>query len=62
MSNEYTPKPTWAFCIICGERIYMGQIARGEVVGGKVKRGGTRCAHRSCWEAEQAENAKGAQK
>lgn len=51
--NEYKPKPDER-CIICGEYVYSGE----ELVGGKVKRGGTRCAHKACWEAEQAENAK----
>lgn len=49
--NDYKVKPTWRRCIICGETIEDG---RG-IVGGKVKRGGTRCAHKECWEKEQAE-------
>ena len=50
--NDYTVKPTkWRLCIICGERISDGQT----IVGGKVKRGGTRCAHKACWDKEQAE-------
>lgn len=57
--NEYKPKLTkWNHCIICGEQIYEAEIARGEVVGGKMKRGGTRCAHKACWECEQADLAK----
>lgn len=54
--NEYKPKPTWRWkrCIICDEPIEDGQ----EVVGGKMKRGGTRCAHKACWECEQATLAK----
>lgn len=51
--NEYKPKPTWNRCIICGE-----YLAFDEIVGGKVKKGGTRCAHKACWEREQAEFAK----
>lgn len=51
--RTYDPKPTWKFCIICGEFI----SGEGELIGGKVKHGGTRCAHKSCWEKEQAELA-----
>lgn len=54
--NEYKPKPTWQRCIICGEPL------SGEVVGGKVEKGGTRCAHKDCWECEQAEFAKEAKR
>ena len=54
MSGEYKPRPTWKRCIICGEYL----SGEGELVGGKVKRGGTRCAHKSCWDREQAENAR----
>lgn len=55
MSEEYKVNPTsFHYCIICGERVFTGE----DLVGGKMKRGGTRCAHRSCWEAEQAELAK----
>lgn len=53
MSEEYVAKPTrWKHCIICGER-----LNDADVVGGKMKRGGTRCAHKACWEKEQAELA-----
>jgi hypothetical protein len=54
--SEYKPKPTWRWknCIICGETIEDGQ----EIVGGKMKRGGTRCAHKTCWDCEQAALAK----
>lgn len=55
MSEEYKVKPTrFKRCIICGEYV----SGEGELVGGKMKRGGTRCAHKSCWEAEQAELSK----
>ena len=54
-NNDYSPKPTrWKHCIICGETLEDGQ----EILGGKMKRGGTRCAHKACWEREQAELAK----
>jgi hypothetical protein len=57
--NEYKPKLTkWNRRIICGEHIEDGQ----EVVSGKMKRGGTRCAHKACWECEQADLAKEAKK
>lgn len=50
--NGYNVKPTkWKLCIICGERIADGQ----DLIGGQMKRGGTRCAHKACWEREQAE-------
>jgi hypothetical protein len=49
--SEYIPKPTWKRCIICGEKV----TEDDELVGGKMKRGGTRCAHKKCWEQEQAE-------
>ena len=55
--NEYTPKLTWNRCIICGE-----YLCFDEIVGGKVKRGGTRGAHKACWEREQAEFAKEAKR
>lgn len=55
--KEYTPKLTWNRCIICGE-----YFCFDEVVGGKVKKGGTWCAHKACWEKEQAELAKEAKK
>ena len=51
--SDYKPKP-YERCIICGEYVNKGE----ELVGGKVKRGGTRCAHKACWDAEQAENAR----
>lgn len=57
--NEYKPKLTkWKHCIICYEPIEDGQ----EVVGGKMKRGGTRCAHKACWDREQAEFAEEAKR
>lgn len=55
MSEEYKVKPTrFKRCIICGEKV----TADPELVGGKMKRGGTRCAHKACWDKEQAENAR----
>lgn len=57
MSEEYKVKPTrFKHCIICGERVYQGE----DLVGGQMKRGGTRCAHKKCWDKEQAELARGA--
>ena len=54
MDNERKVKPTrWKLCIICGERVADGQ----DLVGGQMRRGGIRCAHKSCWEKEQAERA-----
>jgi hypothetical protein len=53
VSEKYKPKP-YERCIICGEYVSIHQ----ELVGGKVKSGGTRCAHKACWEQEQAENAR----
>lgn len=56
--NEYKPKSNrWKRCFICGER-----LNDADVVGGKMKRGGTRCAHKACWEREQAELAKEAKR
>jgi hypothetical protein len=53
--DEYKVKPIrFKRCIICFEKV----TEDDELVGGKMKRGGTRCAHRSCWEREQAENAR----
>lgn len=55
MSEEYKLKPTrYKHCIICGGKVTPEQ----DLVGGQMKRGGTRCAHKKCWEAEQAEMAK----
>lgn len=56
--SEYKPKPTWRYCIICGDPIAEG----GEIVGGRVKKGGTRCAHKTCWDCEQAALAKEAKR
>ena len=50
-NKDYTPKATWRRCVICGEKLENGQ----PLIGGKVKGGGTRCAHRSCYQREQAE-------
>lgn len=59
MSEEYVVKPTrWKHCIICGESLYDGR----EIIGGKMKRGGTRCAHKDCWDREQADLAKEAKR
>ena len=52
--SEYKPKPkARACCIICGEL-----IGSEPYHGGRVKRGGLRFAHKACWDAEQAENAR----
>lgn len=52
--SEYKAKPSWRRCTICGE--WLG--ADDKIVGGKVKHGGTRCAHKACWDREQAELSK----
>lgn len=49
--TEKELKPTWRICVICGEKLEKGQ----PLVGGKVKGGGVRCAHRECYQKEQAE-------
>ena len=50
MIEKYTPTPTNNYCFICGEPLYFE-----ERVGGKVTHGGVRCAHKKCWDEEQAE-------
>ena len=55
MSEAYELKPTrYKRCIICGGKVTPDQ----ELVGGQMKRGGTRCAHKKCWDEEQTERAK----
>ena len=51
--NDYNIRPTWRRCIICDEPVTDGR----ELVGGQMRRGGTRCVHKACWEREQAERA-----
>ena len=61
MNEGCVLKPTryrYKRCIICGERVTSDQ----ELVGGQMKRGGTRCAHKDCWEKEQTENERNANK
>lgn len=41
-------------CIICGEIVFSSD----EYVGGNVKGGGNRFAHKRCWDREQAETCK----
>ena len=41
-------------CIICGEIFFNYD----KWVGGSCKGGGTRFAHKTCWDREQAENGK----
>ena len=48
---SYIPKPqNFTRCIICGE-----EAANDLIIGGKRAKGGTACAHLSCWEKEQSE-------
>ena len=52
MTPKYKPKP-FERCIICGEEVTADQ----ELVGGRMKRRGSCCAHKACWEREQAERS-----
>lgn len=57
-STEYNPKPTkWTRCIICGE-----PVNDESVQGCQRRKGGKIVAHSTCWEKEQAERARRAEK